>query len=772
MSLTLIDIRDGGEASASASASISTSLDEVLHTYAQDLSAERDSTVRARSAAGLDAVWQNAREQYQGIDEVNRGRADARFAKGETLDGPITTPLAGAAREDRSTVFVNITRPYTNAGTSRVADILLPAGDRLNWDLKPTPVSETAIVAQTLEEFPELAQALPPELLQKVMQSDEERSAALEIAKTIIEDNLVECKYSSETRKQIGEAGKVGTGVLKGPFPRMRKLSSDVQAMLDSIPHIYPEDELQGASVRMQVELRLMYQPAGECIAVENCYPDMPGCGTDIQNGRFFWERVPDLTKRRLQELAEDDSYFASQILACMNEDPIPLIGEFKGSRKKSYDLWIRTGPVRVDKLRDEPAEPTAATNEDRASEGGGEATTVFGQIVLCNNRIIKVGELPLDHTGFPYYMLKWEARPDSWAGIGIPEQLETPQRGLNASVRAGNDNMAWSVGPQVLHRDGLIEPADGEDWTPHPYKRWKVLTEQLQALTGKEMDPKIAMQFLEFPNYLDKILPWIEFWLRMAENTTGLPLLLQGHASTDSVGVTQAMQNASTTNLRLFVKHWDDDVCTPFIQRMYEWVQRYGPEVARGDAVAHALGSSILITRETQQQAIVQFLDRAVQPIYGISPAKLSRAFFEGMQINPDTLMMDEEEKAQLEAAQQQPDPKVEAAQIQAQTQLQVAELRKQVDVMEAMLNAQLKGLSLDHAQQVVETQMQTTLAAEGIKQQGAQEKEVVKAAVAPQVASAPGKQAAPATTQLGAAASSGSEAESIDNALDALGI
>jgi hypothetical protein len=739
-----------------------TPLDDVLHAYALDLSKERDKVVQARRTSGLDEVWQSAREQYQGIDEVNRSRG---FSKSETLDGPVSTTLASVDRENRSTVFVNITRPYTNAGTSRVADLLLPAGNRLNWDLKPTPVSETAIVAQVLVDYPELASIMPEELLQKVTQPEEVRSAALETAKKIIEDNLVECKWSSETRKQINEAGKVGVGVLKGPFPRQRKLSPDVRAMLDMIPELYAADPDLGRSVRMQIELKLMYQPVGECVPVENCYPDAPGCGTDIQNGRFFWERVPDLTKRRLQELAEDETYFASQVLACMEEDPIPLVGEAKSSKKKSYDLWIRTGPIKVERLQAEPEdEPESGSEEPEGERDTVEherSETAFGQIMLCNDRIVKVGELPLDCESFPYYMLLWEARPDSWAGIGIPEQIETPQRGLNASVRAGNDNMAWSVGPQVLHRDGLIEPADGEDWTPHPYKRWKVLVEQLQALVGKEMDPKMAMQFLEFPNYLPQILPWIEFWLRMAESTTGLPLLLQGQSTTNSVGVTQAMQNNSTTNLRLFVKHWDDDVCAPFIQRMYEWVQKYGPAEAKGDAVAHALGSSILIVRELQQQAVLQFLDRAVQPIYGISPAKLARAFFEGLQINPDTLEMDAEEKAKLEAAAAQPDPRVESAQIQAQTQLQIAEMQKQIAVMKAMLDAQLKGLSLDHAEKVVDTQMQTTLAGEALKQQGAKEKEVVKAAVAPQVATGPAAPKPPAPP-----------GEDVDTALSLLGL
>jgi len=359
---------------------------------------------------------------------------------------------------------------------------------------------------------------------------------------------------------------------------------------------------------------------------------------------------------------------------------------------------------------------------------------TFFGQVVLCNNRIIKISEMPLNCEEFMYYMLVWEPRYGSWAGIGIPELIETPQRGLKVAVRAGSDNLAWSVGPQLLYRDGLIEPVDGEGWTPHAYKRWKVLVDGLQALTGKELDPKLAMQFLEFPNYLGHILPWIEFWLRMAEATTGLSLLLQGQKTSDSVGVTQALQNNSTTNLRLLVRQWDDDVCSPIIQHMYEWVQQYGPETARGDAVARPLGSSTLIARELQQQAVVQFLDRSVQPVFGISPKKMAKAFFEGLQISADSLALEEEERQQLEAASQQPDARVEVERLRGETQLKITDMSARLEHMKILLNAQLKALSLDHADTVVRAQMETTLQAETLKQVGGERREHVKAGLKPE--------------------------------------
>ncbi|MGW8182308.1 MAG: hypothetical protein ACWGQW_26565, partial [bacterium] len=282
-------------------------------------------------------------------------------------------------------------------------------------------------------------------------------------------------------------------------------------------------------------------------------------------------------------------------------------------------------------------------------------------QLEFINDRLVKINAMPTDSNRLPYNFLLWEDATDSPAGIGIPEQIETPQRGLNAAVRAAQDNLGYSVGFGLVYLDGVIESMDGDDNTYRPYKVYRFLRDQLTALAGKEVAPKDAIQTLEFPNYLAEILPWIQYWLQMAEQTTGLPLLLQGQKATDSVGVTNALMGSSTTNLRLFVKHWDDDICKPIITELYNWVQLYGPPKAQADAVAQALGSSILVEKELQQQALLQLLQLAPQPIYGLSPGKLAQRQVEGFGFNYDDVKLTDEERQQLEAAQQQPDPAVQ---------------------------------------------------------------------------------------------------------------
>ena len=664
--------------------------DESLMTLVAAFCDERKQAINKRKE--LENIWRSARDQYKGYDGANNPQT--RYEKSETLDTSLSA-VKKQTDDDRSTVLVIITRPYTNAGTARVADILLPTG-KMPWALRATPVSDLQTALGVLIKYPDVLQQIQmllPDVAVKT-QDPAGAQAAIEKAELIIKDWLKESDWAGVVRRQLVEAGIVGTGVIKGPFPKERPISADVSKILDVLSLV--TDALTAEMLTKELEVMLFYTPQIECIKVENCYPD-PDCGCDVQNGKFFWEKIPNVTARQLKDLFKDPSYDVASIKQALEEGPQDEESSVKSkSSKKSYCLWLRTGPIEW-------------------MDNGEEKFLGFGVCTMLNDRIIKCAPFPLEREYFPYHMLCWEPRDNSWAGIGIPEQMETPQRGLTASVRALMDNMGYSVGPQVLELDGLIEPIDGDDTRLRPYKRWRVKS----GLPGVDAmsEAKNAMAFLEFPNYLQNIMPVIQYWMDMAERTTGLSLLLQGQAVTDAVGVSQQLMNNSTTNLRLIVKEWDDKVCRPLLTNFYEWVQLYGPEEARGDAVVEPLGSTTLIVRELQQQALLQISQQVLQPVYGVSPKKWMETYLEGFQIDMEQLALTEEERQQLEAAAQQPDPKVAAAQIEAQAEVYKADLKKEVDTLKLALEAQFKKLSLEQAQNEAQLKSDTALVQETIK-------------------------------------------------------
>lgn len=677
---------------------------DFLMPFAKDLCAKREEAKKKRKASGLEAVWAKAREQYQGVDEMNRQVADSAH----TLDGPIVTNMAPRGKERRSSVFLNITRPYTNAGTARVSDLYLPTG-KMPWQLKSTPISDVAMLTSAMREFPAIAEVVgaDEELSMQIAASDQETEVAMEAAQELIRDWLKENRWMGEMRLFIKEMGKVGTGILKGPYPETKKISDNVWEILRQLP----------PHIAQVLENRMKYAPNSSCVKVENFYPD-PACGEDVQNGAYVWEEVPDVSVRKLREYKEDETYFADQIQLCLEEGAKDRDGTPKdpsGKTKPPYSLWLYQGQI---DLR------TLGGDTEGMEELDADGPYAFGSAVLCNDRVIKVSQDLLKKERFSYDVGVWEVRENSWAGIGIPEQIETPQRGLNASVRAMMDNMGYSVGPQVLMLKGIIQPADG-DPTMYPYKFWEATVDGISVTID---DVKKALQFLEFPNYTGDLLPVINFWLKMAEDTTSLPLLLQGQSSTEAVGVSQQLQNNATTNLRLIVKELDDSVVVPHLSRYYEWSQLYGPAEVKGDAVPEALGSSVLITRELQQQALMQVLDRFVQPIYGKSPKKGMDAFLEGHQLDPEKFDLTEEEQKQLQAAQEAPDPAVQVAQIRAEVDKYLGDQKTQVEMAKLQEKAGEAELNAETNRDAAEMNAASNVATEDMRQEGANQRELMK--------------------------------------------
>lgn len=742
--------------------------------YILELLSERGEDITYLNNSGIKECWRKARVQFaHGDAEKATG---SKWEKSTTLDAPMTRGYSEPDGDGRSTVSVNITRPYTNAGTARTADLLLPAGERDNWDLRETPISDLEALRPYFESQPELLAQVSYKLAIKLQQPPEARKAAIDKCRELIKDYLVETDFASKTRKQIKESGLVGTGIIYGPFPEERKLTPDVKQAVEVLVASVPEEEQ--ATRRFELEMKILKRPALELIPVENGYPDKK-CGGNIHKGDHYWQVVPDITKSQLRKLRNAAGYFTEEIDYLLTQEP-EMVKEVGGPKKKSFEIWRRTGEVNLTKL----VESEESWNQLRSQIGRSEspydeACDCFEwlQLEFINDRLVKVNALPTDSQRLPYNSLMWEERTDSSAGIGIPEQIETPQRGLNMAVRAAQDNLGYSVGFGIAYIEGVIEAMDGDDTTYHPYKVYRVLRDQLMALAGKEVAPKDAIQPLTFPNHLKDILPWINYWLQMAEQTTGLPLLLQGQKATDSVGVTNALMGSSTTNLRLFVKHWDDDVCKPIITELYNWVQLYGPPEAQADAVAWALGSAILVEKELHQQALIQLLPLSKDPSYGLSPKLLAQRDVEGFGFNYDSIKLTDEEREELQTMLAQPEPAVQVAQIRAETDLQIQQMKDAMAEMKLMLEAQLKGESIEQAREAVQTQGLANIAQEAVRAEGDADQSMLDAALNPDnpnVGEAPGSvqptPAVPPPTTPGATRESAEQVT--DEELAALGL
>lgn len=671
---------EGGQDQSRSDAEIASeeALAAKVDAFGASLTKRRDEAIAARKNSGIEDEWRRCEEAYEGIDDANRG-ATAAMGKPSSADGGYYN---GAPEQEagRSTVFLNITRPYVDAAAARVGDMLLPTDDT-PWALRPTPIATTVqtkpmasmdVMQQAgampqmspgMELLPAVGQpamqvvpGMPPQKSPLALAMEQEQQAAKEKAEKAtkqIEDWLVECQWHAEVRKMIEDCARLGTGILKGPFPVKRK--SRVTVVRDGV---------------IAFEMRSEIKPGTKAISPWKFYPD-GGCGEDIQDGSGTWE-VDSITAKGLRDLKGLPGYLDWQIDRVLEQGPGVKRGESSASAEKNpakdsdnYEIWYGY---------------CFATREDLEAAGveipaDAREVTVPAVVTLVNDVVIKAALSPLDSGEFPYDVMPWQRRTGMPYGTGVAMQINTPQRMINAGSRSLMDNAGLSSGPQIVIDRDAIETSNGNNRIT-PRKIW-------YRKAGSSVPTKDAIVAIDIPTRQPELLAIIQFALKMAEDVTGLPMLMQGQAgqqTPDTVGGMQLVDRNASVVLRRIARMFDDKVTEPHIRRYYEWLLMYhDDDTIKGDYQIDARGSTALVERDMQNQAIIQMGNLVMNPAFGVDPEKWFSEYLKALRLDPQRFQMDEAKKQQL---QNQPPPKapaVEAAQIRASAQVQTAQIKEQ---------------------------------------------------------------------------------------------
>lgn len=602
-----------------------------------NLLSKRKEAIAGRAGCGIETDWTEDEEHYQGIDDANRAFQNAnQLYRSKAIIG-------GDARQDkpplRSVVFLNITRPYTDAASARVADMLLPTDDR-SWEIKPTPLprlSDTQLAT--------LAQAMgmsdPAQAQAQIEAQQAQAKQAAERMQAAIEDPLVESNWHGEVRQVIEDAARIGSGVLKGPFPVVRSMRMAHKNPTTQLTEFVKADEVKPGSKRI------------DCW---NFFPD-PACGENIHNGSYTWERE-HIGKRQIKQMLADSSYDRQELLAVLREGPTRTRQGTEAVYLPSddeFEMWIFYGHCARDHLQQLGVDIDEG-DEDRLPT----------MAVLINDRLVKVVQSPLENGEFPYDVLAWQRRPGMPWGVGISRQIRTVQRMLNGAARAMMDNSGLSASPQVVIGNG-VTPADG-NWALSPGKVWRA------EANADVSDVRGAFSAFVVPSVQAELMNIINFCLKMAEDTTGMPAMLQGIRgdAPNTLGGMQMQNNNATSVLRRLAKRFDDYMTRPHIQRYFDWMMTYGDdEGIKGDFEIEVRASSALVERDAQQQFLLQMVGLARDPAYEIDPAKLFAELCKGQRLDPKNFQLDEAQKQAR--AQQGQDPTV-----QAKAKLMEAQARK----------------------------------------------------------------------------------------------
>jgi len=626
---------------------------ERLNSFGQKLADKRKLAVDARRNSGIETVWREDEEFREGIDDANRDKSNSVALKNRYENANGHGLGMTANKKSGSTVFLNITAPYCANAAASLSDMLMPTDDQ-PFRIDATPIPFLKDDTQSTEQLtgPDGQQYSIADLAKQMLAEAKTKAAKAHIQ---IEDYLTESNFNPEVRKVIDDVVGVGVGVLKGPFPIKRKARKVTKA--------------NGVT---KLEILEETRPASKRISYWNFYPD-PACGDNIHNGAFTWEK-DKITARQLMALkgmksSDGSSYYIDyQIDRIIKEGPLKKheLTDSKPALTDKFDIWYYYGTATKEDL---DAADCDCDNENIA---------VDVLVVMVNDRVIKASLHTLDSGEFPYDVMVYQAMSDIWTGKGLARQIREPQRIINAAVRNLLDNAGIGGSPILVLANG-VESDNGE---AIEFKRGLVLRVQSDAMI---QDARQAVQPIIIPIITNDLIAILQLAQKMAEDVTGMPMLLQGQqgAATDTVGGMQMLEKNSSANRRNIAKLFDDKMIVPHITRYYEWMMIHGEDDdCKGDFQVQARGSTVLFERDAARQALLQMGGMVVNPEFEINPIKYRDELCKGSRIDVDSIKFtDEEIKAKQETAKQQPqdDPATALAKVKGEFDLKHEQLRQE---------------------------------------------------------------------------------------------
>jgi hypothetical protein len=636
---------------------------QILETLAKNISKLRDDAVKARIESGIQDVWTESEEAYLGIDDENRGEIiGGNWNKPMTMNGPLRRQ--NSSDSVKATAFIRLTSRYVDAAAAKLSEIALPI-DGKPFTLRATPVPELAGLIEDQTPAEHITQQQMPghdgsplkvaDLAKHAKQKAEDSATK---ASARISDWMAEYKHDAEMRKVIFDAARIGVGVLKGPVPEISRAT--VVNKVES---------------GLRVEMVDKIVPVARWVDPWNFFPAR-SCGEDISKSPYALEYAP-MQENELLELCEDGAgYFIEDAIkqVCKRGPgctPTKMDLQDTGSNiqnrsnQKAFDVWHFYG--KISRAAFESA------NNQQAQEIDSDLEHVNAIVTLANDVVIRAVLNPMESGRLPYHVFRWRRKIGCWAGVGVAEQIRTPQRIVNAAWRRLLNNAGQSSGAQIVTDASAIEPANG-DWTVVPDKMW-----WLRKDSGTD-DVRKAFASFQWPNNTQQLLAIIEAAYKLAEEHTSIPLITQGQSgktTPDTFGGQQLQDNNANQLLRDVGFGLNDQITSPLVDQFYEWLllDPEVPENEKGDFKVDTSGAMALIEKALQDQMIMAMAGMVNNPAFKIDPAKYFANVCRIKRINPTDFQYSDEE---LEKLAQQPAPKapvIEAAEIRAQAQIKVAE-------------------------------------------------------------------------------------------------
>jgi len=664
---------------------------EKLQALGSALAKQRDEWIAARRTAGIDKRMADDNDQYHNLDATNKSSSSMmqNVAQGYA-QAPNTT------RATRSTLFVGVTRQKTNAAEARLCDIVLPSDDS-NFGVDPTPDPRLAKQLEnhapatdpTTGQTPQGPNGQPLKMSDMAQAVQAAAAASAKAMQAEIETQFEACDFYAECRKMIHNAALFGTGVLKGPVVVSRRKKSWKKSGLPGGPQVY------------QMTFTESKDPASYSVDPRKVWPD-PSCGDDVQSGRGIYE-FDEATTKRVRDLAKQPLYIREQLLKVLEAGPgkgqsarpsdFRVNDERNIGKDDTFAWWTYTGEIDR-KALEEAGLPTPKDDLEVASM----------VIEMIDDTVVRAYVNPLEDGSLPYDFFPWEKVSDSVWGYGIPYLMRAQQQVTNAAWRQIMDNAGITSGPQIIVKPGLVQPAD---------KKWEITARKIWFATDDTQDVRTAFTTVQFDSRQQELSNILTMSEKLSDQETATPMMMQGEkgSAPETVGGMTMLMNNTNTVLRRLVKQYDDYVTRLHVHRYYDFNMLYSDkEDIKGDFQVLARGSSALLIRDIQHQALNGLMQVATNPVFApmINPKKLFEKALRAQHLDPNDIMRTDQEIQQMEQQAQQnqkPDPRVQAAQIRAQADVQRAQAQSAADTAEIQTRQQMSDR--DHQFRLAELQV-----------------------------------------------------------------
>jgi len=675
--------------------------DELLQNIGIALAAKRTDAIAFRKSSGIEETWTMCEEAYIGIDDMNRSEYNAgKWVKSPTLNGPITAPngVVRSSNDDpRSTAFVRLTGRYVDAGAAKIGEILLQIDDKpfsfspdpvqdLRDGLKDhTPVHHEGVPLQrTLSPQDPMGTqgatnpaSLPLTTKDLAQEAIDKLKDSADLAEKRVYGWMLNGQHHREMRKVIFDAARIGVGVLKGPYPDLRR-------------RVRIETDAKGAR-NVTTDYQLV--PTDCWVDPWNVYPD-PGCGENIRDGSYLFERVR-VSDKQIRDLKDLPGYLNEQIKKVLAHRPSTAKADGQNPNehdtREQYEMWHFHGTLKRSEF--------ACINQQACEDVPASNDLVYAVVTMVDDIVIRGTINPLNSGEIPYHSVPWQRRTGYWAGIGVAEQIFVPQRITNAATRALLNNGGLSAGPQIVVTRSAVTPANG-DWRLTPNKIWYA------ANDGVIDDVRKAFLSFDIGNVGDEMMQIVNYGMKLAEESTSIPLITQGQSGNsqpETYGATQLQNNNANQLLRSIGYAFDYYITEPLVRMYYEYLllDPNVPENEKGNFAIDAHGSIAMIERSIQDQTIAQMTPLAQNPMFGVDPKKWFAVLAKSKRLDPRMFQYTKEEQEKLDQQPKPEAPVVAVAKIKAQTAQMQMQLDAKLAQEENTLNLEIERLNIQAAKE-----------------------------------------------------------------------